>query len=323
VNLTDAKIDGSLECNGGQFIGTDTAPALDANGVDVKGAVLLRTGFRAVGRINFTGASVGRAFQWADVGSPENVVLDLRLMKVGTLLNHQNSWPAQGHLELDGFVYDQIDNEAHPNAKVQLGWLELQPRDRFRSQPFEQLAAALRKTGVEDEAKKVMIARNTAEAEHIPLRFNRIGDWSWFKIVGPVIGYGYRPWNAFTVSLAVITVGWWLFRRGFVRGLVTPTKDEKYTIEKDGASPVSDNYPKFNALVYSLETFVPFLKLGINEHWTPNAKSGEPLKVLSIGALRLSTTTGALLRGYLWFHIIAGWVLTTLWVGGLTGLVKT
>jgi len=197
----------------------------------------LNKGFRAVGRINFTGAYVGRAFQWAGVGSPENVVLDLRLMKVGTLLNHRNSWPAQGHLDIDGFVYDQIDNEAHPTAKVQLGW--------------------------------------------------------------------------------------WLFRRGFVRGLFTPTKDEKYTIEKDGARPNSDNYPKFNALVYSLETFVPLLKLGIDEHWTPNANSGGPLKIVSFGALRLSTTTGGLLRCYLWFHIIAGWVLTTLWVGGLTGLVKT
>ncbi len=29
------------------------------------------------------------------------------------------------------------------------------------------------------------------------------------------------------------------------------------------------------------------------------------------------------LRWYLWCHIIAGWVLTTLWVGGLMGLLKT
>jgi hypothetical protein len=33
--------------------------------------------------------------------------------------------------------------------------------------------------------------------------------------------------------------------------------------------------------------------------------------------------SGSLLRCYFWFHIIAGWILTTLWVGGLTGLLKT
>jgi hypothetical protein len=60
------------------------------------------------------------------------------------------------------------------------------------------------------------------------------------------------------------------------------------------------------------------LKLGISDHWVPNANSGVPVN-LGIAV----STTGSLLRYYLWFHIIAGWVLTTLWVGGITGLVKT
>jgi hypothetical protein len=59
---------------------------------------------------------------------------------------------------------------------------------------------------------------------------------------------------------------------------------------------------------------------GIGERWTPNAYSGAPLNVGVIGSLGFPKTWGSLLRCYLWCHIIAGWVLTTLWVGGLTGL---
>jgi len=32
---------------------------------------------------------------------------------------------------------------------------------------------------------------------------------------------------------------------------------------------------------------------------------------------------GTLFRCYLRFHIIVGWILTTLWVGGVTGLIKS
>jgi hypothetical protein len=49
-----------------------------------------------------------------------------------------------------------------------------------------------------------------------------------------------------------------------------------------------------------------------------------PLAVRSSSRLeRVMTFSGAVLRWYFWIHIIAGWVLTTLWVGGLTGLLKT
>jgi hypothetical protein len=82
---------------------------------------------------------------------------------------------------------------------------------------------------------------------------------------------------------------------------------------------LSQFYPRFNAFVYSLETFVPFLKLWMSGYWAPNATRLNCLKVLK----RQLPITGRRLRFYLWVHVAAGWVLTTLWVGGLTGLLKT
>jgi hypothetical protein len=100
---------------------------------------------------------------------------------------------------------------------------------------------------------------------------------------------------------------------------VKPTKEGAYVFENEWRNWLSEAYPKFNAFVYSLECFVPLVKLGMSEYWMPNANHGQEIRILKFIVFR----SGAVLRLYLWFHIIAGWVLTTLWVGGVTGLVKT
>lgn len=321
VHLSAATIEGNLDCECGQFI--SKGDAINANSAKINGDVIFRH-VVVEGDVIFTYGYVANKFEWRRVKLSEKAKLDLRFTRVGTLWNDdQDSWPTRGKLLVGGFVYDQV-HDPTPATKaqlreVQLGWLQRQPQDRFLSQPFEQLAAVLRKMGHDEDAKLVMIAKNDSEAKHTPLRFNRIGDWTWFKIVGARIGYGYTPWSAFGYSLIVIGIGWLLFRRGYRRGLVTPTGDTKYTVETDGAHPSSGDYPNFNAFVYSLETFVPLVKLGLGDHWTPNANRGESLRLGIVGFPR----TGGWLRGYLWIHIILGWVLTTLWVGGLTGLVKT
>src|SRR5258707_61177 len=316
VDLGGARIDGDLDCGGGQFISNGETSALNANGAKIEGVAIFNEGFAAEGKVDIVAAQANGGLVWADVSSPGKATLDLRLTKVGTLLNPQNSWLNQNCLRLDGFIYDQIADGSPPSAEIQLGWLKRQPQDRFLSQPFEQLADVLRKMGLEDDARAVMIAKNEEHARYVQWR----PEWLWYGLFGQLIGYGYSPWRAFAISLIVIGIGWWLFRRGYRRGLITPTGDAKYTIEKDGARPSSDDYPKFNAFVYSLENFVPIVRLGIGEHWTPNANR---LASASGVKLRFPPKTGGWLRGYLWFHIISGWVLTTLWVGGITGLVKT
>ena len=71
---------------------------------------------------------------------------------------------------------------------------------------------------------------------------------------------------------------------------------------RERLSPASnDPLPNFNAIVYSLDTFAPLIDLHQAKYRLP---------------------TGWFLRAYLWVHIILGWVLTTLLVVGLTGLVQ-
>ena len=123
--------------------------------------------------------------------------------------------------------------------------------------------------------------------------------------------------NALYVSLLVITIGAVLFKIGYLTKFIVATGDDAYY---EGTEEIKDTHPKFNALIYSLETFVPIVKLKLEEYWIPDANRGFVLLWFDRFPL---LTVGGLFRCYLWFHILAGWVLTTLWVAGFTGLLKS
>jgi sRNA-binding regulator protein Hfq len=318
VTLLGATIGGSLECSGGQFVNTNTnAFALDAEQAKIEGSVFLRKGFEADGQVSFAIAYITRSFQWRSVKSPEKAILDLRSARVGTLWDDKTSWPRVGNLFLDNFVYDEIYSDAPAKAESRIAWLQRQPTDQFLPQPYEQLAGVLRKMGHEDEAAKVMIAKNRDYAAHLPwYSVSRL----WYNLIGELAGYGYLPGRAFKISLGFILFGWRLFKACYRRGIVVPTDSSRaYSKDAARAHRLSEDYPRFNAFIYSLEKFVPLLSLEMGQHWLPDANRGTWLRLHNRNLL----TSGSLLRCYLWFHIISGWILTTLWIGGITGLVKT
>ncbi len=53
-------------------------------------------------------------------------------------------------------------------------------------------------------------------------------------------------------------------------------------------------------------------------YWLPNANRGGEIPLILF-----KCKTGVLLRWYFWFHIVCGWILTSLWVAGFTGLVRS
>lgn len=95
--------------------------------------------------------------------------------------------------------------------------------------------------GLEEDVRKVMIAKNEEHGRHLltpiwdwhrPLDWNRLFEWCWYRAIGKIIAYGYRPWNAFVLSLIVIAIGWLVFQLGYHSKLVTPTGDKAYVVEK-------------------------------------------------------------------------------------------
>ncbi|MBC8218878.1 MAG: hypothetical protein H8E73_10470, partial [Planctomycetes bacterium] len=149
----------------------------------------------------------------------------------------------------------------------------------------------------------------------------------WYRFFGPLIGYGHTPWLAIPLALVIILFGSVFFKEGYSHGLVTPPSDSAYSKEGDAgiSAPgdtnrhISEVYPVFNSLVYSIDVFVPVVDLHQAKYWLPNANRGSELVPTSSAAL----CTGGLLLLWLWVEIACGWVLTTLFLVGLTGLVRT
>lgn len=317
VNLVGASIGGSIVCTKGEFINPE-GEALSANNLKVGSDVLLGDGFKAKGKMNLTGASIVGLFAWADISLPTEVQLDLRSARIGTLWDDHKSWPQSGKLFLSGLIYDKIHGKAPIKAKTRIDWLRRQPEKPFTPQPYEQLAALYRKTGHDGDAKKILIAKSKDRAKFVKLT---LPEWFWYHIFGKLIGYGYSPWRAFWFSLLVVVLGWGLFSMGFSGNLITPTNEWAYVSNTGNLGRlVSEDYPKFQSLVYSLDVFVPVIDFQLANYWMPNAyRQG---KLLILNRIKIPFN-GSALRIYKWLHIIAGWVLTTLWVVGLTGVIKS
>ncbi|HET6422534.1 MAG TPA: hypothetical protein VFG20_02550 [Planctomycetaceae bacterium] len=267
--------------------------------------------------VTLQGMTAVRRFRWTGVTfRPEAPVdLDLRSATVGILYDDERSWPPEGHLRLHGFDYSEIHDDAPFDAPSRIRWLRRQHRERFRTQPYEQVADIFRKGGLAVAARHVLIAKEADRADHMELT---TGDWYWYRVFGPLIAYGYEPWRSFVWMILVVSIGATLFQIGYWKGWMTPTKVVEFVSANEGAQPyLSADYPKFNAIIYSLDVFAPFTYLHQANYWVPNPTRGERIR---LGFW--SPRPGELLRVYLWLHVVAGWLLTSLLVAGLTGLVQ-
>lgn len=282
VRLPGAKIGGDLDCDNGHF-SNPNGTALGAERVDVKGSVFLCEQFHAEGDVSFADATVGVCLAWWEVKHPERCTLSLESARIGTLWDQKKSWPAK--LYLDGLVYDRLYHDAPVGWKERLEWLNRQDyENKFVPQPYVQLAKVLKEMGHDADAREILIAKQEDPAR---LELMTSAQRARHHVLGWTIGYGYRPWMAAWWILGFMFIGTVFFWIGSTQGLFLETK---------AGTP-----PAFNAIVYSIDAFVPLVDLHQAKYRLP---------------------TGWLLRTYLWIHIGLGWVLTTLFVVGLTGLVR-
>ena len=263
--------------------------------------------FRGAGDsgLNAERAVVAGLIYWVNVAHTSRTILDLANARAEGLGDDAASWPAPGNLNLDGFVYGSIV-DGPTDAAARLRWLGRQGPG-YRPQPYEELARVLTTDGDTSGATSVLIAQRQAERQFGNLwRLERL----WNLVLQITIGYGYRPLRALWWILAFVLLGTVLFGAGYRMRIIAPTEADAYVKFADtGCAPV--HYPSFNALVYSLENFLPVVDLHQGEYWRPNPGLRDS------GALQAS-----LLRWYLWLHILAGWTLTPLLFAGLSGLIR-
>jgi hypothetical protein len=350
VAVYQATIGGDLGCDSAHFINPGKI-ALDAASVDVARTVFMASaetiqntvekgGHVLIdGVVRFTGARVSSnflvvqarfmggadkphgllasgmvvkgAFVWADVTLENNAQLDLSQASVGVLIDQERSWPTAGNLLIDGFTYaglQQPNQTTTPvDAHTRLRWLRLQPPG-FHPQPYRQLAKVLRENGDEPGAIRVLIAGEDG-------RYRQYG-WAGAVLGGflkRTIGYGHRPLLTVIWMLGVVTVGWVMVAIGKRSGVMRPTWP-------DSPPPSAvDKYEKLHPLLFSLDVFLPFVNLHQEHYWWPDADASGEWPVLN-RHLRIS---GSFLRYYLWSQVIAGWLLSAIFLAGVTGLMRS
>jgi hypothetical protein len=358
VRLSAATIAGDLDCVEGTIVGardTATTPAaketvlaLRCDRAAITGSVFFRA-FEARGEVRLLDATVGA-----------NVVCDQTTLanETGFALLADNAriagslilgaWKrtpscivsvrnATAHvlnlgdastrlgnniIAAQGFRYDFISGDSVIDLALCNRWLNALVRAPFNPQPYEQCAKVMREIGLANEAKEIAIARRRVQRELLasprgtPLhrrlmmgarRFGSVMlDW--------LVGYGYRPGRSVLILIALTLLGSGIFKLAAVSGGMVPTETslvDPYL--KTGSLP--PGYPRLNSLVYSLDVLLPIIDFQQDSKWRPNQTQGDGVRLpdLLIGDIALWTMR---------FLIAAGWIVSTLLVASLTGLIR-
>jgi hypothetical protein len=268
IHLPGGHIHGQFNLHGATLANPDGA-VLVADGLTVDQGMFCVEGFTAQGAITLRGAHIGGQlnFDGAKLTYPDGFALDLERFRgailvlqpevapdgavdlthahVDTYVDSQATWP-QG-LRLHGFTYGALVADPEVDARTRLGWLE-RDLDGYIPQVYEQLAAAYRSIGRNEDARKVAIAKQRRRRQTL----NGPGRW-WNSLLRWTVGYGYQTWKAGVWLLGLVGLGWWIFDRAYPTHLVA-------------ANPPGQR-PSFHAGLYALDLLLPFADLGYQGAW--------------------------------------------------------
>jgi uncharacterized protein YjbI with pentapeptide repeats len=292
VRLVDAIIGGGLNFSGAHLNGKN-GPALNASGVTVA-SMFSGDGFRTEGEVALAGASVrllslvgahldgknGAALNADGLTVIEHMLcidgfraegeVGLVGAKVGTLVDKKESWPER--LELDGFTYGDL---TYLPAQDRLDWLNRSSWG-YRPQPYEQLAAYYRRLGHDEQARRVLLAKQRQRTLERPWWAR---GWGWAQ--DALVGYGYAPGRAL-ILLAVAFLAGWLVFRSHHPAAVDPA-----------------GHPVFNAALYTLDVLIPVPALGQAGDWDPHGTALALAVVMrSLGWLLAITVIAAITRSF-------------------------
>jgi hypothetical protein len=265
IRLPGARIGGRLSFTGAELAG-GSGGALAADALTVGGAMFCDKGFRADGEILLQNASIHDDLSFTDaqlVSADGPVLVAIGLTVGGTLYCNggfradgeivlqnahigvlfdggEDSWPPRQ--ELDGLTYG--DMYPYLPARERLDWLRRS--DEYQGQPYEELAAYYRRLGHDDQARRVLLARQRARTHRHP---RQLRCWGWLQ--DALVGYGYAPGRALALLAAALAAGWAFFR----------------TYHPPPVNPVA--HPSFNPAIYTVNLLVPAPGLGDASDWNP------------------------------------------------------
>ncbi len=323
VNLLSAQIGDNLECDGGTFKNPG-GKALSADRANVQGDVLLRAGFSAEGEVRLADSVTKGTIVWAGVRNPERTSLEMSNASAGAISDDKSCWPGPGKLNLDGFVYGHIVS-GMTDTRSRLAWLALQ--QPFTPQPYRQLAKVMRNAGVDRGARRVLFAME----DHLWKEERTLAAAIFRWPLSLVVGYGYYPLRALVGLFLLVVIGWGVYAGANAAGAMVPREENAYAqFKANGHAP--SHYEPLGPFVYSLENSLPLVKLGQTDRWGPDptpswrpstTQPPQPPGANTPDAPKSSLfATPRFLFAFQRLQVLLGWILATLFVAGVTGIVQ-
>ncbi|MEV5611775.1 oxidoreductase [Streptomyces sp. NPDC052225] len=297
VGFPGAELPGGLWMRRAR-IRVGAADAYAFNGDGLKASNVRMQGLRADGRIRLRGAQVEDlvSFESAELGGSGSSLmavgmragaLDMRFARrpvgginlrnahAGRIQDHPTTWPT-GSLGLDGLTYDWLGETAddrREDVTNRLAWLRRQPV--YAPQPYEQLASHYRRSGHEDEARRVLLVRERTRRATLGPAGKA---WGW--LLDATVGYGYRPWIAGIWLAALTVIG------SLVFAAHTPVPNKK------------GEGPPFHAVAYTLDLMVPIGGLGQRDgwHWDGAGVQGLAYGLVAVGWILTTTVVAGVTR---------------------------
>ncbi|MFE9254600.1 oxidoreductase [Streptomyces sp. NPDC006879] len=174
---------------------------------------------------------------------PERGRVVLSGAKVTTLVDRSTAWPGTGGFSMDGFGYETLAPRGHFPLARRLEWLAAATPE-YSPEPYERLAAVLRGSGEDADARAVLLAKQRRRRETLPVAARAWGylqDWA--------VAYGYRPGRA-ALWMAVL----WAAGALAFSGL-------------HPAAIKTDEHPQWNAPLFALDLLLPVIGLGQDGYW--------------------------------------------------------
>ena len=194
----------------------------------------------------------------------------------------------------------------------------------FSPQPYIQLAKAVRAAGYEKAANDVLVRleRNrTRYSDFSVLR--QLGRWT----LDLVLLYGFSPFRPILYVVVAVVISAGFFEKAHDECLIVAASDNASACKPTAAGTATGD--GFNALVYATDTLVPLVNLNQKKNWVvaaPPASTGaapEPPRSWWQGLVRAWAGRPRGLPGLLViFNTFFGWLMTTLFAAGVTGLVR-
>jgi hypothetical protein len=192
--------------------------------------------------------------------------------------------------------------------------------DRFKPQPYMQLARVLRRFGLDAAAENVLVhleANRTRYGGYGPLRR------AWRRCLQIGLRYGYSTWRPVAILAVWALFSAFVFESSYSAGRIVPTGSNVTS------PPNSHARIQFNAAVFAIDTLVPIVDLNQKKNWVvdPLSRTWDEDRDHKLGPIRswyplwrtAPDRPAALL---VTFNTFFGWLLTTLFAAGVSGFLR-